>query len=302
MLKQALAPLKANPVTAGATRTVGRWLTRNVDAFFFVATTGRSGTSTLKRLFDAAPGCIAEHEPEPVMNHDVMHSYNDDGALAHRQFITRKLPAIYRAARAGRWYAETNHMFIKAFAEPAVRAFGRKLRVVHLVRDPESVAASFVHRRIATYGSTEPRAYLYTLKPTAPRNLLRIWDDPAICRRFSHLFFEYLWYYYETEARVCRFTEQHPTVPVHRIETHQLNDPDSIEQLFDWAGLPFTAAVRSQVGLHSNRSPDGPPPPLPSGVDRSDVDAFHAICRERLADIDADAAAAMIAPVWDGTS
>lgn len=284
MLKEAIGPLKANPVTAALARTVGVRLTRTIEAFVFVATTGRSGTNTLQQLLDAVPGCASRHEPEPVMHEQVMRRYNEgDDSLMRWMFFERKLPHIYWTARHQRWYAETNHIFIKCFADAAVEALGPRLRVVQLARDPEAVAASFVHRRLAVYGSAEHRDYDYTLHPLAERNLLRPWDDPAVCRHFSHVYFEYIWQCYEIEARTRRFRRDHPHVPVYRIETPQLNDPESVRDLLEWIGMPFTDAVHQRIGTRVNTSPGpGSPPPLPDGVHRSDLESFHRICRELL--------------------
>lgn len=285
MLKDIIRPLKVNPVTAASARTAGQWLARNVESFTFVASTGRSGTNSLERIFDAVPECAARHEPHPVMHGEVLQAYNElDEQPMRRVFFQRKLPHIYWATRGQRWYVETNHFFIKCFADLAAEVFGSKLRVIHLVRDPNAVAASRYHRRLAVRrelaSSARPKRPRYRFRHDWARNLIRPWDDSECAERFSHEFFELLWHWYEVEARMRRFSQTHPDVPVHLIRTEDLNSADHVENLLNWAGMPFANAVRERIGNRANASHK--PPPLPENVDPAEVDAFHALCHQLL--------------------
>ena len=270
--------LRSNPLTAAAVRVAGPWLTRSVRGFVFVASTGRSGTQTLQRLFDALPGCVALHEPYPIMNGAVLRAFNDgDDAAARRVFRRSKLPLIYLAARGRRWYAETNHLFVKSFAAAAVDALGPRMQVVHLTREPEAVAASCLHRG---YVPGTPEGDDWWIAPRASRNHIRLNDELAASGRFPHPYFRCLWYCYELEARTREFAANYPQVPIHRMHTEQLGHVAEVRRLFDALGMPFTAAVAARVGTRANASLQRPR--LPAEVQRSEVDAFHAICRERL--------------------
>lgn len=153
--------LKVNPVTAGVARAAGRFLCRSVQTYVFVATTGRSGTHTLQRLFKTVPSCVSLHEPHPVMNGEVLWGYNDgDDRSMRRTFKLRKLPHVYWAARNKRFYVEANHVLIKCFAEAAVDTFGDRLRVLRLRRDPNAVASSYLMRGCVPGTNNEKRPHL----------------------------------------------------------------------------------------------------------------------------------------------
>src|SRR5271167_2608912 len=72
-------PLKHNPVVAGAALQLLKLRTHKLKRLIFTATTGRSGTLTLCRLFSAVGGCISVHEAHPAMNGPVLRaaSYGD---------------------------------------------------------------------------------------------------------------------------------------------------------------------------------------------------------------------------------
>ena len=61
---------KRNPVVVSASVRFLEWRCRSVRSFAFVASTGRSGTTTLARLFEDLPSCVALHEPYPAMKSD----------------------------------------------------------------------------------------------------------------------------------------------------------------------------------------------------------------------------------------
>src|ERR1700740_1104738 len=65
-------PIKHNAVVAPVARF---WLglrARGLEKVIFTATTGRSGTLSLAKLFAAVPGCRSVHEGHPVMNGTVL--------------------------------------------------------------------------------------------------------------------------------------------------------------------------------------------------------------------------------------
>jgi hypothetical protein len=118
--------------------------TSSTKAFVFVATTGRSGTESLKIILDAMVNGVSLHEPRPVMvqNHQEKTTRSPQ-AYYKENFYKRKVIAVLRSASRRDYYAETNHLFIKTFANHAADYFAARLRVIHLVRDPLSVALSF---------------------------------------------------------------------------------------------------------------------------------------------------------------
>jgi len=271
--------LKVNPVTGGIARTLTRSLCGNIESYIFVASTGRSGTQSLCKIGQAVDDCCALHEPKPIFHADVLQRYNQgDQAFMEREFRLRKLPYLYWSARGKRWYLETNHMFIKCFAEAAVKEFGRKLQVVHVVRDADAVANSFYHRDDIP-GTTKGNRWM--LDYHWPRNVLNMQDTLAE-RQFSHPYFRCMWYWYEIEARTVEFHKKHPQVPIHTIRTEQFNDREAVVDLFETLGLPVTDQVLGKIGTRANASSKTALPP--EGISPEDIQAFHQRCSKQFRD------------------
>ena len=67
----AVVALKRNPVTVTLFNAWLDFRCRNLECYIFVATTGRSGTTSLARVFETVlDGAIRLHEPPPVMFSD----------------------------------------------------------------------------------------------------------------------------------------------------------------------------------------------------------------------------------------
>jgi hypothetical protein len=200
---------------------------RAVERLIFTATTGRSGTLTLTRIFAGIPGCRALHEPYPVMNYEVLKaaSYGDSEAL--KRFYRDKSINILRAAAGYRYYLEANHLFIKTFIEHAARDFGNRLAVIHLVRPPLEVAMSIY--RLQRPPGTESGDNWW-LDYRAPLNRIRIADALDV-GEFSHPFFKGLWYWFEIETRVQEWRQRLPDIPFVRFETDWFNQPQRLVAL-----------------------------------------------------------------------
>ena len=241
---------KYNPLTATLYNRYLRYRTRHIGAFVFVATTGRSGSATLTRVFQAADRAVSTHEPYPILT-SPFPPRSDDCHYLSKVFWRIKRINIHRAALGHRYYIETNHQFIKRFCEAAVCEFYPRIRVVHLVRDPVSVATSF-HAIGSIPGKTES-GIRYLLDPHGPDNVLdprnmfepldSPYDDFARC----------LWYWYETEARIARFRTNHPELIWARIRTDQLNRQPSLHKLFNDLTLTYDAtALPNLATSHEN--------------------------------------------------
>jgi hypothetical protein len=205
-------PLKHNRVVAGMALRMLRMRTRGLQKLIFTATTGRSGTLTLTRLFAAVPGCRADHEAHPVMNGSVLRAATyGDTTLADRVYDRVKAVNIRRAAVGYRYYFEASHLFIKTFADNAVADFGERVAVVHLVRPAVEVASSIYH--LGNYPGTEAGNYWW-LDFKAPTNLLAMAHILESDPEFSHPFYKALWYWYEIEARTAAWRTRMPAVKV----------------------------------------------------------------------------------------
>jgi hypothetical protein len=218
-----LRALKYSAPAAVVARCYYTLRTRTVERFIFTATTGRSGTLTLTKIFAGIPGCHALHEPYPVMNDEVLRaaSYGDSDTLD--RFYRAKSINILRAAAGYRYYVEANHLFIKTFVAHAARDFGNRLAVIHLVRPVLEVATSIyrLHRQPGTESGNR-----WWLDYRAPLNRIRIAD--ALDGEFSHPFYKGLWYWFEIETRVHEWRQRLPAVPFVRFETDWFNQPQRL--------------------------------------------------------------------------
>jgi hypothetical protein len=273
---QASTALRTTPAAQFLKRTAGRNLCRSVKSFIFVATTGRSGSQTLYHLCKNVPGCASFHEPFPEMRGDILSAYNQDEEQRVLKFFKDfKLPAIYKASLKKEWYVETNHTFIKCFADAAVEEFGHRLKVIHMVRDRHEVARSWLNR-----GSI-PGQGSWLLELDAPRNLIQFNELRVQNDRFDHDYFKCLWYWYEIEARIHQFKQHHPEIQVFPLKTEELNDVDRVLFLFEALFGEFDrTALIQQIGSRANSSAKIPAPP--ADVEQSVIEQFDRLCQERL--------------------
>src|SRR6516225_855629 len=230
---KSLRALKYTVPAAAVARCYYTLRTRTVERLIFTATTGRSGTLTLTRIFGGISGCRALHEPYPVMNDEVLHaaSYGDSDAL--KRFYRDKSINIRRAAAGYRYYVEANHLFIKTFIEHAARDFGNRLAVIHLVRPPLEVAMSIYRLQ------SKPSAPLWNrwyLDHRAPLNRIRL-ADALDDGEFSHPFYKGLWYWFEIETRVEEWRQRLSAVPFVRFETDWFNQPQRLVTLAKELGI-----------------------------------------------------------------
>jgi hypothetical protein len=226
--------------------------TSSTKAFIFVATTGRSGTESLKIILDAVVNGISFHEPRPVMvqNHQEK-TLRSPREYYKEMFYKRKVISILRHARHKDYYAETNHLFIKTFATHAANYFAARLRVIHLVRDPVLVAMSFY--RIDSIPGAKGKGTLYLLDPMADGNILDLRNEFRGEGEFKHNFYRCLWYWYEVQARVERFKREYPSIPVYEIRTEELGDIDRVRSMFEHLRVEYdNDRLKALVGVRSN--------------------------------------------------
>ena len=174
------------------------------------------------------------------------------GNMEYVDRVYRQIKAvkIRRAAAGYRYYVEVSHLFIKTFALQALRDFGIKLNVIHLVRPPLQVAMSIY--RLQDQPGTE-RGNLWWLDYRAPSNLIGIADILEADAEFSHPFYKALWYWFEVEARIAAYKERFPSVPFVRFETDWFNDKQRVFGLLNDLSIDFDeSAVGATVGTRAN--------------------------------------------------
>jgi hypothetical protein len=248
MLAYEFKAFKNHPLVSALALRMFTLRTRGLEKLVFTATTGRSGTLTLAKIFSAVPGCAAVHEAHPVMNGPVLAaaSYGDQ-ALVDEVYRRVKAVNIRRAAIGHRYYMEANHLFIKTFARNALEDFDGRLAVIHLVRPAVEVASS-IYRLDDCPGSEMGNKWW--LDHRAPTNLLAIAGILDSDAEFAHPFYRALWYWHEVEARIAQWRARFPTVQCIRFETQWLNDANKVCELLDGLGIPYERPlIEAKVGL-----------------------------------------------------
>ncbi len=270
-----------NPLTSFVATRIGMFVSASVESFVFVATTGRSGSKTISAVLSRIEGCTAFHEPWPRLHGAIMVAKNrGDAGLMKKAFRLRKLPRILWYARRSRWYVETSHMFIKAYADEVVAAFEKRARVIHLVRAPDAVASSLLLK--STVPGTEYGSG-WTLDPAATCNILNMQTLLGEAGPYGHPYFRCLWYWYETEARVATFRRKFPEIPVFDIRTEDLDSPERMGELFRWMGIPLEAFPKEFPQIKENASEMCPR--IPADISESHLLEFHERCIALLSDL-----------------
>ncbi len=209
----------------------------SVEMFIFTATTGRSATATLAHIFDKVDNCSSHHEPHPAMNGRAMiNKNNGDDELS--KFIYKYIKSINlrRLSSGYRYYVETNHMFIKSFADYVIDEFRGKVKVIHLIRDPVKVADSIT--RLNQCPGTEI-GNQWWLDYHASNNLIQIAEVLDCDESFKDDFYKSLWYWYETEARVANFKKKYPDVFFIDFFVDDLNDGSKLCSLMNTLDIEY---------------------------------------------------------------
>jgi glycosyltransferase involved in cell wall biosynthesis len=222
---------------------------KDVERFIFCATTGRSGTETLAAVLAGGQGVVSRHEPFPIMNSHVLRAAAAGRRKpVHLAWTCLKLPTILSDARGHRVYAETNHQFVKVFADLAYHEFGPRLAVIHLVRDRLAVAASMYE--LGQIPGT-PAASRWLPDPAAPTNIVPF--SIATERGLSHPLHRCLWYCLETEARVAAARQRLSGCTWLDLSVEMLNSAQGLRQLDEALDLRVGDGVVESAGQRLNR-------------------------------------------------
>jgi len=261
-------------------RAFRKYQCNKITSFIFVANTGRAGSTSLTKIFSTIPKVISFHEATPDMSGTIMKEYNNNNnKLLDEKFKQEKLPNIYYNARNSSFYIESNHLFIKTFSDLAVQEFGCRLKVIYLHRDKLEVASSYYNRHIINKDVTVD-VNDWVLDPSALKNLLKIDDVLYSSTKFNNLFFRFLWYCYEIEARTVDFCRKHPSIPVIGFNTNELNSFSSTSKLLNELDIPVPNNLLDIIGTNVNQGTSKSD--IPDGISLSSVNKFSDICKTRL--------------------
>lgn len=242
--------LKHNCIPVYVCNKILDYRCRKVKAYIFVATTGRSGTVSLSKIFQGVDKAVCFHEPYPYMSYPSP-SEIDKNAYFHDMFYTKKRFHIKKAAIGHDYYVETSHLFIKNFVSFAIECFGSKIKIIHLVRDPVSVATSF-YKIDSIPGKTE-RGKKYLLNPHDSENIIQIADLLYESSEFDNDLYKCLWYWYEIEARIRMIRQKYKNTTFLKLRTEDLNNKDMLLQMLRELDMPFeNSKLDRLVGVHAN--------------------------------------------------
>lgn len=231
-----------------------RLQSRSLKKVVFCATTGRSGTDHVARVLDSHSGIVARHEPNPSFFGLPNIAANEgDDSICRELWLREKRSQVVRAAvdTGSQYYVETNHLFLKTFADCAVREFKGRIMVLHIRRSPVGVANSLYQLKHQPGTGT---GYRWYCDFASPGNLLQIDRHLRPYGDFHHDFYAALWYWFELEARVDRFRSLYPSVPVFTLPFDRISDPAAYEELLAWIGISG-AVDEDECGRRVNVKP-----------------------------------------------
>lgn len=271
--------LKYNIVTRKVIKSLFNICSHWTKHYVFCASTGRSGTTSLQHIFEAADNAYTTHESHPIMNKEVLINYNNgDFEAAELEFNTRKLLRIAYNSLFKEVYVESSHMFIKCFADPAYRVFKKKLKVVVLERDPVAVALSMLAR-----GNIPGKegGNKWFLDPKATQNIIKIektlYEDPG----FTHDFYKCLWYCFEIKARILQFQQRHPDVPLFFIDTEELNNFERNREMLEFFKITYNETrLKELTGTRANAGEKNIS--LDQSFKPENIDEFYKICEQAM--------------------
>lgn len=195
----------------------------------FCINSGRAGSGHLAEILNTATNVYGFHEPYPQMTGEMLNliekfPYEDTiSQRCHKAAAIRKvlLDLPKRAI-----YCETSHMFIKTFHDIMVTEFPNQVEVIALRRYLPRVLKSFID---LGYFSNRNKAWpKWMSSPNAVTAAI-----PCIAQDIEldqiDLSIAYL---IDVEARLLRFKESYPKIPVYEVRIEDLNSTVFLTNFF----------------------------------------------------------------------
>jgi len=228
----------------------------------FTLANGRSGTRFLSGLMrHNVRNCVSKHEPytawsNPTMFGRPIDDYLGGNTSAIRRLVQQKHRGILRYNTPV--YIETNHAFLKSFADAAIEFFP-DMKLIHLIRNPLKTARSETNRELQLHkwhvpfrwytGGDGRRYFRWSLTHKEP--IYQSFDLVELT-----LFQKYVIQWIEIENRAMQFLDRHhkhdDCFTLH--SPGDINDPQRITQMFGFFGLQ-QAQEQIEITGHQNRTP-----------------------------------------------
>lgn len=220
------------------------------NPLFFVLSTGRTGTKTLKHILNLSPHAHVEHEPKPALWPLGKLAYSFPGRCLDGLstcFWEYRRQAIAEAISCGLGYGETGNDV--TFLAYSIHRALPSAKFVHLVRHPRGIVRSGLRRG------------WYTNAPGDRRRIRPLPHDPA-CSSWVHWSRpqKIAWLWAETNRYITAFCSQAGASATFLLHSEALfrGDMQALGQLFDFLDLPMPPARRVHRVLETkyNRTAD----------------------------------------------
>ncbi|MCE5208522.1 MAG: sulfotransferase [Chloroflexi bacterium] len=208
----------------------------------FVLSTGRVGSETVSRLLSLAKNVLVYHEPWPELfalskkAYEFSDVYPDDQRLAdvlQEGFLTARRELLNYSLYCDHGYVEAGPP--ATFLAPLILKAIPEVKFIHLVRDPQSVVSSGMHR-----GWYSGHAYDSTrIVPAVDSEMGRLWDN-------MNPYQKNCWLWAETNDWIIRFSKTLPADKYLLIHAEDIFQADEvvIRQMFDYVGSPSPSTQR----------------------------------------------------------
>lgn len=200
----------------------------------FSINSGRAGSQYLARLLSTGVRVTAFHEPEPTMSGKPLEMTNALPMQATRDVRRAKndaIRAVLNRMQAGETYVETNHMFIKTFYDVVLEEFAAQTAVVVLRRELALVLKSFIEM-----GYFSPLNSVWEKWMSSPESVNAALPLPMSYSEMDQ-YDRSIAYLLDIEARVTRFQQEYPNVPLYEARVETLSAVRPAASLFRELGI-----------------------------------------------------------------
>jgi FkbM family methyltransferase len=217
----------------------------------FCATSGRSGSQYLANLLACGEYVYSVHEAAPFMTGHNLAKVLDRPAAetyADRRIKADVIRSVVAGLPRGWTYAETNHMFIKTFADVVLNEFDPTgLSVVVLRRSLDQVLKSLLDLGYFTSSNDDWRHWMHVA--TGPQVLAHapapIDEHDDVDRAIGYLF--------DIEARQQAFVRDNPGINVVEVRLPEIQSVDGASRLLADLRIKATDRVSEVAGRPSNQ-------------------------------------------------